>query len=402
MLIEREKLYKFPWSQSDNAGGWVEVTDDCDLTCPNCYRHRLEGHRPLDEVKQDIIDCHDLTNCDGMAIAGGEPLLYPEIVEVVDFIYSHKIKPVLLTNGYKLTRELAVELRKAGLYKILFHIDSDQNRPEWNGKTEIEMNELRQYYADLIWDVGKIHCGFHVTVTLSTLKFIPGIVEWGRKNIHKVQHISFIALRGLLVDGSLKYMVNGEIIDTNKFSVQIMDPKEIMISSEEMFNILIEKFPDSLPCAYLGGTSALNTYKFLIIINIGSKKNIHGNLGAKTIEMVQVFSHLFKGRYSSGPRNPKVGRKTFFLSAFDRNLRKAFIFFLKLSIKNPLRFFDKIYIQSINFQQPSEIVNGEINLCSGCYNMMMYKGKLINSCKLDEYRIFGDAVTPILSDNINK
>jgi len=106
MTIEREKLYRFPWSKTDNPGGWVEVTDMCDLFCPGCYRHRLEGHRPLEEVKNDIIACQRMTNCDRIAISGGEPLLYPNLIEVVEFISSQRMKPMLLTNGEKLTWEL--------------------------------------------------------------------------------------------------------------------------------------------------------------------------------------------------------------------------------------------------------------------------------------------------------
>jgi len=97
--IDRKKMYKLPWTKTDNPGGWVEVTDECDLFCPGCYRHKLEGHRSLKEVKEDILACQKMTNCDRMGIAGGEPLLYPDIVEVVDFISYHEMKPMLLTNG---------------------------------------------------------------------------------------------------------------------------------------------------------------------------------------------------------------------------------------------------------------------------------------------------------------
>ena len=57
--------------------------------------------------------------------------------------------------------------------------------------------------------------------------------------------------------------------------------------------------------------------------------------------------------------------------------------------------FDKIYTQSIHFQQPNEIIDGKINLCDDCVNMMVYKGKLINSCRLDEYRIYNEAIVPM-------
>ena len=90
-MIDREKLYRFPWSKTDNPGGWIEVTDICDFECPGCYRHKVEGHQPLEKIKQDVVDTIKLTNCDYITIAGGEPLGYPDIVEVVNFISSRKI-----------------------------------------------------------------------------------------------------------------------------------------------------------------------------------------------------------------------------------------------------------------------------------------------------------------------
>ena len=99
MQIDRTKLYRFPWSKTDNPGGWVEVTDECNMVCPGCYRSTLSGHRPLEEVKQDILDTRRLTNCDCMTIAGGEPLIYPHLTEVIKFISDLKLKPVLFTNG---------------------------------------------------------------------------------------------------------------------------------------------------------------------------------------------------------------------------------------------------------------------------------------------------------------
>ena len=147
-MIERKKLYRFPWSKTDNPGGWIEVTDICDMQCPGCYRSQIEGHRELQSVIKDIEDTASMTNCDCITIAGGEPLGYPHLPEVVRFIRNMKIKPIILSNGLLLTPEMALELKKAGLSKIHLHIDSAQKREGWAGKTEAELNELRQYYAD--------------------------------------------------------------------------------------------------------------------------------------------------------------------------------------------------------------------------------------------------------------
>ena len=394
MVLERNKLYRFPWSKTDNPGSWVEVTDDCDLTCEGCYRHKLQGHRPLKAVKDDILANHRLTRCDSMAIAGGEPLLYPHIVEIVDFISRRGIKPVILTNGEKLTPVLAATLKKAGLAKFHFHIDSGQERPAWRGKNERELNSLRQHYADLLWDVGGIQCGYNVTVYRGTLPYLPDIVEWCRANIHKVQHISLIAFRLIPFRDDTEYRVDGQRVDISSYQTRRPDASEIAITTEEMFGLLQGRFPDFRACAYLGGTSAPQTYKYLITAQIGSRRKIYGVLGAKTMEAVQVFFHLAKRRYCAFLRNPVAGKKIFALSIFDRDIRGALRNFVRSVSRNPARLLDRIYVQSIHLQQPNEILNGRVNLCDGCANMMHYQGRLINSCRLDEYRMFGGEISP--------
>jgi organic radical activating enzyme len=399
MTIERENLYRFPWSKTDNPGSWVEVTDECDLSCPGCYRYRLEGHRPFEEVKNEIIACQRMTNCDRIAISGGEPLIYPHIIEVVEFISRQRMKPMLLTNGEKLTWELALALKEAGLVQFYFHVDSGQQRPGWTGKNEAEMNKLRQHYADLVWELGGVQCGYNVTVFRSTLKYIPEIVEWTRSNINKVQHLSLITFRGFLLKKGMKYMVDNKTIDMSLLQNSSDDSEEISITTDEMFRILENHFPGQHPCAYLSGTTAQETYKFLIILNVGSRDKIYGGLGARTVELVQVFHHLFKGKYCAFLKNQKVGKKIFILSLLDREVKKAFVNFLKAFIRNPSRIFDGIYMQCINLQQPNEFFKGKKNLCDGCLNMMIYKGELINSCQLDEYRLFGGPVSSCLDKN---
>lgn len=395
MSLDRNSLYRLPWSKTDNPGGWVEVTDECNFQCKGCYRKNLEGHRPLEEIKKDIIACRRMTNCDGIAISGGEPLLYPHIVEVVGFISKLKIKSYLLTNGEKLTWQLASDLKKAGLDKIHFHIDSGQDRPSWTGKNEVELNKLRQHYADMIWELGKVQCGFHVTVYRSSLHNIPDIIEWCRANIHKVQHLSIIALRGTPITDDLEYRVKGKKIDPETIPNSTKNLSDINITTEEMFELVSNRFPSLHPGVYSSGTSAPETTKYLLFVNIGNQAKVFGCLGARTLEIVQVFYHLFKHRYCIFTKNPKTGRKVFALSVFDKEVRKAFRNYLKTLLKNPITLFRKIYAQSIMLQQPIEIIDGMSNHCDGCVNQMVYGGKLIYACRLDEYRQFGTLITSL-------
>jgi hypothetical protein len=332
-----------------------------------------------------------------MAIAGGEPLLYPHILEVVEFMSRQKIKPTILSNAEKLTLELAKELKKAGLAKIHLHIDSAQKRPGWEGKNELELNELRQHYADLLWNLGGIQCGYHVTVFRKTLPYLPGIVSWCKKNIHKVQHISFIAFRLMPRVDDICYLIDGEPVDLGEFAPALSDLDEITITTEEMFGIIRRGHPDFEPAAYLNGSSSPESLKYLITVYVGGSRMVYGVLGAKSIELVQVFYHLFKGRYLSFLRNPVVGKRLFALALLDRPLRRALTSFLQTSRHKPLDLFSRIYSQSVHLHQPNELLDGKINLCDSCLNMMVYKGRLINSCRLDEYRLFGGAIVPTRS-----
>jgi len=394
MVIDRKNLYRFPWSTTDNPGGWVEVTDVCNLSCPGCYRQRVEGHRPLEDVLADIAACQKMTNCDCMKISGGEPLIYPHILDIVEFISKNGMKPLILTNGFGLDQKFAQELEKAGLIRINFHIDSGQNRPGWEGKKETELNDLRQHYADLIWGLKGISCGFNMTVSRSNLEDIPDIVEWALKNIHKVGHIALIALRGIYIDNDVLFFANGNQLDPNSVPNRFENQEEITITSEEMIDVICKKFPGIRPCAYIGGTSYPETHKYLVSVNVGTKKHIYGALGARAIEFVQVLKHLVKGKYVTASSHSQVGRKIFLLSLFDPEVRKLFARFIKLSIKNPARLFDKIYAQPIALEQPLELIDGEINLCDGCINMMIYRDRLIPSCRMDEYRLFNSPLIP--------
>jgi hypothetical protein len=117
------------------------------------------------------------------------------------------------------------------------------------------------------------------------------------------------------------------------------------------------------------------------------------------VETVQVGYHLLKGRYFDFLKSPVAGKKIFTLALLDKETRKAFKRYLITLLGNPLEIFSKIYIQSISLQQPNEVIDGKSNLCEGCLNMMLYKNKLIHSCQLDEYRMFGDLVHPVFKEN---
>ena len=123
--IDHRQLYRLPWSLPDNAIAWLEPTKKCNLAFLGCYRENdPRGHKTLDEVRHDLEVFKRFRTVDGVSIAGGDPLVHPEIVEIVRMVAQDGLKPIVNTNGLALTEELLGELKGAGLAGFTFHIDS--------------------------------------------------------------------------------------------------------------------------------------------------------------------------------------------------------------------------------------------------------------------------------------
>lgn len=54
-------------------------------------------------------------------------------------------------------------------------------------------------------------------------------------------------------------------------------------------------------------------------------------------------------------------------------------------------------------QAPDFMAYGKIDMCDDCPDMCVFEGKLVNSCRLDEYSIYGDLLTmQVDEDAMNK
>lgn len=389
-MLDKRNLYRLPWSMNDNAIAWLEITDICNIYCEGCYRQRLTGHKSLEEVKEEILFFKRWRNPDNVSIAGGEPLIHPDIVDIVAFIAENDIKPVILTNALALKPELLRELKAAGLSGFTIHIDSHQNRPGWRGKNEDELNELRQQCADMVAEEGGIYVVFNSTVYPSSYHEIPDVVCWGQANIDRVHGLVFITYRTGVTDTSVATDSSGHEVDMSQLSYTTDHFDEDFVTSPEVYQIIKDNCPEYEASGYLGGTINHDSYKWLAGAVIGSKNRMYGSVGKKTMELAQTAHHIFTGTYLAYLSCNKVGPKAFLLSPWDETMRQAGRKWLRDVTRHPGRLFDSLYVQSIGIIQAPDIQpDGRADMCDSCPDMTYYDGKLINSCRMDEYRLFG-------------
>jgi pyruvate-formate lyase-activating enzyme len=390
MTLDKRDLYRLPWSMNDNPIAWLEITDVCNMYCEGCYRQHMTGHKPLEQVKEEILFLKRWRNPDNVSIAGGEPLIHPQIVDIVAFITRNGMKPIILTNALALTPELLRDLKKAGLAGFTVHIDSRQNRPQWKGKTERELNELRQQCADLVAAESGLYVIFNSTVYPSTLHQIPGVVRWGQANIDKVHGLVFITYRTATTATHIARNYADREVDFGLLGYVRRQFDEEFVTAPEVHQVIKDTCPAYEASGYLGGSILHTSYKWLIGACIGSRKSVYGSVGKKAMELAQAGHHAWKGTYLAYLTSAKVGVKAFLLALWDDAVRRAARNWLKDVVRHPGRLFDGLYVQGIGIiQAPDLLPDGRADMCDSCPDMTVYDGKLINSCRMDEFRLFG-------------
>lgn len=402
--LNHRDLYRLPWTLPDNAISWLEPTSACNLACDGCYRENVPGsHKTLDVIEQELRTFRRLRNSDGISIAGGDPLTHPQIAEIVRMIAKMGMKPIINTNGAPLTKELLRELKQAGVYGFTFHIDSKQGRPKWKNKNEVELNELRLHYAEMLAEAGNISCAFNSTVYEDTLQYIPDLVEWAAQHIDIVQVMVFILYRAAVPNLPFDWYVGGKKIDMSPLVYSTVEQRKIDLKAQDVIAVIRERFPDFTPCAYLNGTEQPDAFKWLLTGRVGSRGRIYGYVGPKFMEIMQAGHHLLKGRYLAyaEPKLTSLGRTMMLLSLFDHGMRRVLREYLRAGFSDPRKFFDGLHYQSVMIIQPVDFLpNGAQSMCDGCPDITVWNNELVWSCRLEELKYFGTWVRTVPNDNV--
>ena len=99
------------------------VTDQCNLDCAYCTEYdNSRPHPSLDDLTRWLTKIRDLGTV-RVALVGGEPLMHPDIVELVRRARSLGLAVSLTTNGFLLSKELVADLDRAGLEVMQISVD---------------------------------------------------------------------------------------------------------------------------------------------------------------------------------------------------------------------------------------------------------------------------------------
>ncbi|MBE6099147.1 MAG: putative heme d1 biosynthesis radical SAM protein NirJ2 [Anaerovibrio sp.] len=102
------------------------VTNACNMYCDHCYREagcKAEEELSTQEAKT-LLEQIAKARFKIMIFSGGEPLMRPDIVELVAYATKLGLRPVFGTNGTLITLEMAKKLKAAGAMGMGISLDS--------------------------------------------------------------------------------------------------------------------------------------------------------------------------------------------------------------------------------------------------------------------------------------
>jgi MoaA/NifB/PqqE/SkfB family radical SAM enzyme len=164
----------------------------CNLSCAYCNEYDdVSKPVPLDEMVRRIDHLARL-GTSIITISGGEPLLHPDLDEIIARIRHHGRMAGMITNGYLLMPERIQRLNKAGLDHLQISIDNVQ--PDEISKKSLKVLDKKlEFLAE--------HADFHVNIN--------SVVGGGIKNPddalmigRRALGLGFTSTIGIIHDGS--------------------------------------------------------------------------------------------------------------------------------------------------------------------------------------------------------
>lgn len=375
--LDFSKLYRLPFSKNDNFNGWLEITTACNMRCPGCYRGcDAPGHtgetKSLDAICAEILELRRIRNCSMISISGGEPLLHPDLDEIVHFVAARQMRPVLFTNGLLLDEKRLADLAQAGLTAVTVRVDSLQNVecPD----SEADLNAKREQFAKLCSKAG-VFLILTACVDHTNLAQIKDVINWARDTAPAAGQLLLILKRQLALEPETSPPDSAKLV-----------------SLAELLATLTHDVPDLSFAAYLGSQAEALSAKWLQAFRFILDGQVLGYAGNRFAETLQALHHFRTGTYVGVvPRKKNAVNlpQLLFLAAIDPGLRTVLKAFIRRAVRNPLTLFRRVAVQPLTVVVPPHFVDGKRDLCDACPDAILYKGNLVPSCALEEIRRFG-------------
>jgi MoaA/NifB/PqqE/SkfB family radical SAM enzyme len=132
LSFDQEKMIKWYTEERGGARGGADVfylmfgiTYNCQLKCPHCCVGNYENEPPKELTTDEIKDVLDQSaKAFVINFFGGEPTLRQDLMELIKYASEKSIYVFVDSNGIKITKDYAKQLKDNGLEMLYVSIDS--------------------------------------------------------------------------------------------------------------------------------------------------------------------------------------------------------------------------------------------------------------------------------------
>ena len=157
----------------------LSVTNACNLNCLYCYAEAGPNNNiymPYETVKK-LLDEIEESGVSYIRIAGGEPLVHPEINKILNLVGGAKMLSSMSTNAINIDSKMAKTIAQSGLDWVVVSLDG--HNKEINNATRGGFNQTVRGVRYLLEEgvKTKLAC----VITQKNYLFISDIIEFAKK-----------------------------------------------------------------------------------------------------------------------------------------------------------------------------------------------------------------------------
>ncbi len=379
------RAWRLPWGAADVPHALLDILRGCNLKCRACYNQAEARCKPLAEVKAEVDGLLRLRRLQSISIVGGEPLMHPELCDIVRFLRHRGLYVELFTNGLLLDAEVCARLKEAGASVVFIHVDSGQQRQDLPGGNDMEARQrLIQEKSALLAAVG-LEAGLAMTAYPDQLQEVAECVrltldsaDLGYLLVTRCREHAGIQHVGGDIEAGLTATVAGTTCPTPKNMRSHLDMQQLLHAEHALrpfAGIASNRDPhDARWLSYLVGTTSRHSHRLV-------------TRGIRASLFERLFSVLHRRL---------VGRYPFFVPW------RASRFWIQLLLNavsggtvagnlrlacSALRPGNRLHAKRLLFQNPAEVdAAGNVTHCLNCPDAVLHHGKLVPVCIVDLHR----------------
>lgn len=379
--------WRLPWEGEWVPHGLLDILRGCNLSCRACYNAPGAQIKSMEQVREEFDVLARSRRLDSVGLVGGEPLLHPQLADIIHMIKSAGVSVEMFTNGLLLDEQRLAQLKAAGLDAMFLHIDAHQNRPDLPQETG-RLSELWSAKAAAVAAAG-IEVGLAITAYPDAPEQIDEAVQFVLDSTN-VDYLLVTLHRDVQSMGELTGDLSAGI--SAKAASRAKPTNTNGLTNEFVFERM-QKRLGLLPFAYLGSNVDADDPRWLTYVigaSVGGgRPAVWSMLKASATE--RLFVRLFRRLHGRYPfylkQTPGRFRIQLLLNALTGGRLRGDLALLAQSFGRRR----VLKTKRILFQSPAQLAeSGQLIHCSHCPDATVRHGRLIPVCISDQ--VDGDEV----------